>query len=576
MHYLNESNIFLFLTQVALLLGLARGLGLILRRFGQPAITGEIVVGILLGPTILGRFLPALHGTIFPANATQQTMLDTVAWLGILFFLLLTGLETDFSTAWRQKGEGLVISMADLVIPMGIAFLPSLLLPEHYLVSPDSRFLFAAFIATIMTISALPVTARALQELNLYRTDVALLIMCALTINDLAGWLVFAVILGTVTGTGMQVPGLVLILAGTAVFCVLALTAGRWGVDRSIRLIQRRRLPEPGTSLTFICLLGMVFGAITLKIGIHALFGFFLAGILAGESRSLPERTRHVIAEMVRAVLVPLFFATIGLKIDFLANFNWFLVTFILVIGIAGRFVGAWVGVTLTKHARENRMLISIAHTPGGEMQIVVGLLALEYRAITSQVYVAIVFGAVASSVILGPWMRWALSRYKRPPVITFLSPSAQVPALAGRTREAAMDELCEAASRESPTAGPGVQIAAAVKARERIMGTAIGNQMAIPHARLPKLRRPVVVVGLAPHGIEWDAPDGRPVHIIFLLLTPEDQDDAQVHILQGLADAFAEEEARERVSRATDSPSLWDALEHVLAKAPAKARFSS
>jgi len=455
MHYLDESNIFLFLTQVSLLLGLARGFGLLLRRFGQPAITGEILVGILLGPTIMGRCLPEFQAAVFPTDVTQQVMLDTVAWLGILFFLLVTGLETDFSAAWKQRREGLVISMADLVIPMALAFLAALLLPDHYLVSPDKRLLFGVFVATIMTISALPVTARALQELNIYKTDVALLIMCALTINDLAGWLVFAVILGMVTGAGAQVSGLILIIVGTAVFVTLALTAGRWGVDKTIRLIQRKRLPEPGTSLTFICLLGMVFGAITLKIGIHALFGFFIAGIVAGESRSLPERTRHVIAEMVRAVLVPLFFATIGLKIDFLANFDWFLVVFILTIGIAGRFAGAWIGVMLAKHNRENRLLISIAHTPGGEMQIVVGLLALEFKVITLPVYVAIVFGAVASSVLLGPWMKWALARAKRPPVITFFSQSGLIPQLSSRTREGVISELCEVAAHERPAAGP-------------------------------------------------------------------------------------------------------------------------
>jgi len=503
MHYLDETNIFLFLTQVALLLGLARGAGLVLRRFGQPAITGEILVGVLLGPTILGRFLPGVQTAIFPTGVTQQTMLDTVAWLGILFFLLLTGLETDFAAAWKQRREGLTISMADLVIPMAIAFLPSLFLPDRYLVSPDNRLLFAVFVATIMTISALPVTARALQELNLYKTDVSLLIMCALTINDLAGWLVFAVILGMVTGAGMQLSGLAVILVGTLVFSGLSLTVGRWGVDRTIRQIQKRRMPEPGTSLTFICLLGMLFGAITLKIGIHALFGFFLAGLLAGESRSLPERTRHVIDEMVRAILVPLFFATIGLKIDFLANFDWFLVVFILAVGVVGRFIGAWVGVTLTKHSRENRMLISIAHTPGGEMQIVVGLLALEYKVITPSVYVAIVFGAVASSIILGPWMKWALARIKQPPVITFLSPTSVVHAMTARTRDEAIAELCEVAQRERPSSCRASQVTTAVSDRERIMGTGIGSQVAVPHARLPGLRRPLVVAGLAPQGIE-------------------------------------------------------------------------
>jgi len=104
MHYLNEQNIFIFLIQVFLLLGLARGVGEIFRSWKQPPLTDEILVGVFLGPTIFGRFLPRLHQMLFPVNAIQQNMLETVAWLGVLFLLLETGLEIDFSSAWRQRG----------------------------------------------------------------------------------------------------------------------------------------------------------------------------------------------------------------------------------------------------------------------------------------------------------------------------------------------------------------------------------------------------------------------------------------------------------------------------------------
>ena len=124
LHMISEQQILIFLLQVLLLLGCARGLGLLFMKFGQPSITAEILVGILFGPTVLGRVAPGLHAALFPAEAMQQAMLQSVAWLGILFFLLDTGLETDFATAWRQRGDGLRISLADLVLPMIIAFVP--------------------------------------------------------------------------------------------------------------------------------------------------------------------------------------------------------------------------------------------------------------------------------------------------------------------------------------------------------------------------------------------------------------------------------------------------------------------
>ncbi|MFH1943053.1 MAG: cation:proton antiporter, partial [bacterium] len=135
MHYLNEQNVFIFLIQIVILLGLARSMGELFRKWKQPPLTAEILVGVVLGPTVLGRFIPSLHGILFPTNAVQQNMLETVAWLGVLFLLLETGLEVDFSSAWRQRGDAFKIAIMDIVIPMVIAFIPSFFLPDRYLMN---------------------------------------------------------------------------------------------------------------------------------------------------------------------------------------------------------------------------------------------------------------------------------------------------------------------------------------------------------------------------------------------------------------------------------------------------------
>jgi len=566
MHYLDESRIFLFLIEVALLLGLARAAGIFLQRRGQPAITGEVLVGLLLGPTVLGRLAPGVHRWLFPPDVVQATMLDTLAWLGILFFLLKTGLETDFAAAWRQRGRAVLISLSDLALPMALAFALCLLLPSGYLADPSRRVLFAVFVATIMTISALPVTARVLQDLNLYRSDVGLLTMCALTINDVAGWLLFAIILGFVSEAGMRPSAVALILASTLAFAALALTLGRRLVNRAFEVIVARRLPEPGTSLTLICLLGMAFGALTIRIGIHALFGFFLAGIVAGESRALSEKTRHVISQMVRAVLVPMFFATLGLKIDFLANFDPLLVLFILIVGVAGRYLGAWFGVSMTGAFKDSRSLISIAHTPGGEMQIVIGLLALEYGVITPTVFVAIVFAAVVSSVALGPWMKLGLGKLRTPPVLTFFSPSGVIADMRSRTRDEAIAELCGLAARQWHL-GPAAAVTARVIERENLMGTGLEVGIAVPHARLSGSKRPAVVFGRSVPGIDWNSPDGQPARLVFLILTPEQDDASQIRILRAVASSMRRPEARDRLRSAADDEQLWSVLEGLLSR---------
>ncbi len=551
MQVVDESNIFLFLLQISLLLILARGLGLWLHRRGQPAITAEIVVGILMGPTVFGRLAPSLHARLFPPDPLQQNMLETLAWLGILFFLLQSGLETNLASALRQKRDALALSLSDLLLPIGFMFAFAWFLPSSLHGPAQNRLLFSLLIATIMTISALPVTARVLQDLGIYRSDASLLTMCALTLNDLAGWVVFAVILGYATDAALSVARIPFLIGMTLLFAIFCLTLGRRLTDRAIHTFNRWHLPQPGASLTFLCIVGMLCGAATIAIGIHALFGFFIAGIMAGESEHLSENTRDAFAQMVKAVLVPLFFVSIGLKIDFLSNFNLPLLLFMLLLGVTARFAAAWVGVGMTRHPRANRHLIAAAHTPGGEMQIVIGLLALEYGVVALPVFVAIIGSAVLSSVTLGPWMRFALFRSRRGGPIEILEPRHVVPSLPSSSPEEAIRVLSEAA------AGGGIEaetIARAVIERESLMTTALGEGVAVPHARLPGLAAPRLAFGRARSpGIEWNAPDGLPVFLVFLLLTPDDDDQTQLHFLRTLTKAMNNPMARESLLAAPE-----------------------
>ncbi|MDD5458646.1 MAG: cation:proton antiporter [Phycisphaerae bacterium] len=533
-HYLNETNILLFLLQVFILLLATRCLGEVFRKWNQPALTAEILIGVILGPTIFGRFLPGLHQAIFPADVTQQVMLETVAWIGVLFMLLETGLEIDFSVAWRQRGNALTIALSDIVIPMVIAFVPCLFLPERYLAT-DQRLVFALFMATVMTISAMPVAARVLHDLNLLKTDLGFLIMSALAVNDVIGWVLFTIVLGFFTQSGHHAGSVLLIFVVTVGFAVMALTLGRRLSSIAMDKLKQRDFPEPATSLTFVCLLGLCFGVITQKLGIHALFGFFIAGVVMGEAKNLSEETRGVISQMVYAIFVPLFFANIGLKIDFATNFDFFLVGFMCIIGIFGRYFGAWVGINLTKTARINRHLISIAHTPGGMMEIVVALLAYESGLITGKVFVAIVFSAVLSSIIMGPWMRRAMQQRAVVRISDILTGESVYPALKAAARTEAIDELSAYAARQIGTVSTE-SIAQAARLRESEFGTAIGYGVAIPHVRLEKVIKPVLIVARAPQGIDWNAPDGQPVRQIFFLVTPAGVHDVHVQILAAIA----------------------------------------
>lgn len=558
MYQFSEQNIFIFLLQVFLLLFFARILGELFRRFKQPALSAEILVGIILGPTILGRFLPKVHRFIFPADSIQENMLGTIMWLGLLFFLLETGLKIDFSAAWKHRGNALKIALTDIIVPMVLGFICTLYLTSKYPIHPQQPWLFAFFMATVMTISAMPITVRALTDLDLVKTDLGFLIMSALSVNEIIGWAIFTVTLGLFTQTNIDISNIIFSLGVVFIFVVFCLTKGRSLANYIIFKIKQNNLPEPGTSLTFICLLGLLCGAIFQKIGIHALMGFFIAGIMAGEAQELPEKTRQVISQMVYAIFVPLFFAGIGLKIDFIKNFNIGLILFVTVLGIFGKFIGAWIGTNLTRISKTNRFPVAIAHTPGGSTEIVMAIVALKYNFITEPIFVAIVSGAVISAILLGPWLKYSVMRRKEVSFLEFFSRQDIVANLAAIERKSAIHELCAIAANLPST--PNMDILhSTVLRREEMMGTAIEEGVALPHGRFNTMVKPVVIFARSATGIDWDSPDGKHTHFIFLILTPKDDSDVQMQILRIISKAILHEPNRSRIMKAKNASEIWD-----------------
>lgn len=562
MHNLTDQNIFLFLLQVLLLLGIARILGEAFRLFKQPTITAEILTGVLLGPTIFGRFLPYLQQKIFPADVIQQNMLETVAWLGLLFFLMEAGLKMDFSSAWRHRGKAMIIALTDIVVPMLIAFTATwFFLPESYAINSDQRILFCLFMATVLMISAMPVAVRTLTDLNVVKTDLGFLIMSALSVNEIIGWLVFTLIFGLLTQTQLALGKVSAVFVAALGFTILCLTLGRKVADYAIGRIRQLSMPEPGASLTFVCLLGLLCGAAFQKIGINALLGFFIAGVITGEARALPERTRQVISQMVYAIFVPLFFAGIALRVDFFRHFDLSLVLFVTVIGIGGKFIGAWLGAVFAGLPKVNRLSVAIAHTPGGSMEIVLATIALNYRIISEPMFVAIIIGGVLAAIIIGPWLKFSLCRRRSISALEFFGRREIIAQLKSGQRDSAIAELCQLAAEQGNMPSADILTAAVLK-RENAMGTAVEEGIALPHGRIPLLIRPMVIFGRSEQGLEWNSPDGRPSQLIFLILTPKENDDIQVQILRIIAKAMSDERIRQSLRAAESHEELWQQLQ--------------
>jgi len=560
---ITEHNLTLFLIQFGLLLGICKTAGYFFEKMKQSSVTAEILVGLILGPSILGRISPDFQSMLFPSEEVQRSMLETIAWVGSFFLLMETGLEVNFARIWKQKAQALKISVSDLIIPVLISFIPMYLLPDRYLAVPEQRTLFALFLSVIMTISAMPETIRGLKDLNILKTDVGFLIISALTINDIVGWVVFTIILGMFAHGTLELGYVSRLVLMTVGFTVLSLSLVRGIVERSVTFLHKKMDGSSGIKVTFIILLGVFFGALTLKIGIHALFGFFIAGVVLGEATHITEKDRFVVNRLVYSIFVPIYFASIGLFLDFFSNFDLYLTLLMLVVGVTGRFAGAWIGAKWGKQDKSDVLTIAISHTPGGQMHIVVGMLAFSLGLISTQVLVAIISSAVISTIIFGPWLSITISKIRKQLFSILFKPEFVLLDSKTTQRDDAITKLVELAS--SSLRYNHARLAVEVGIREEQMSTAIGRGIAVPHARIADIDKSYVFALYASKGIEWDSPDGFPVKLGLLILTPMSNPKAQIQILHSLASAFRNRPLANQFTENPDSAELYELVRNSL-----------
>ncbi|MCB5263157.1 MAG: cation:proton antiporter [Candidatus Cloacimonetes bacterium] len=556
---ISEHHLMLFLMQFALVLGLCKFMGYFFEKMKQSSVTSDILVGIMLGPAILGKLFPGVQAFLFPAEEIQRSMLETIAWFGNLFLLMEAGLEINFSRVWQQRSDAIKLSLADLTLPIIISFIPIYFLPSRYLIDPSHRVLFALFIAAVMTISALPVAIRGMRDLNILKTDVGFLILSALTINDIAGWVIFTIILGIFSHGSLELGFISRLVILTLAFTFISLTFLRKIVDKMVTFIHEKTGDGSGLKITFIMLIGAIFGAITLKIGIHALFGFFIAGTILGEATHISKRDRFVVNRLVYSVFVPIFFANIGLHLDFVANFDWFLVLVMLVVGISARFSAAYIGSRWSKQHKSNLAVIAVAHTPGGEMHIVVGMLAFGAGLISEKILVSIIASALISTIIFGPWLALAVRKLRKTVFDVLFTQEDVFIDIDSNSQEEMIrimsDKVAQRTELSAQTIFHEIQL------REDQMSTAMGKALAIPHARLEGIQQSYLFVFHVRQGLEWDSPDGNLVRFIVLVVTPKDSPNAQIQILQGLANALHDRKKARSLVNSRDRRYIWAVL---------------
>ena len=409
---MTASEILLFvLLDVAVVVAAARVFGWAFQRMGQPAVVGEIVAGITLGPSLLGLLPGDLHLVLFPTEV--RPYLNVIAQIGLILFMFVVGLEVDLSAVRRRRGTAVAVSLTSIALPFGLGMLLALALHGGHSVVTDAEgttapvdlLPFALFLGVAMSITAFPVLARILTERGLHRTGVGALALTCAAVDDVLAWSLLAVVVavGSAAGDPWQV---VQILGLTAAFALVVLLVVRPLLTRLVPWYRRagRLTPE---ILGVVLVLLLVSAWITEKIEVHALFGAFLLGT-AMPRRGAEGLTREIL-EKVETVsltlLLPVFFVVTGLRVD-IGAVGWVGVlelTAILAVAIGGKFVGAYVAARSNGVPSRQAGAVGLLMNTRGLTELVILTIGVQLGVLDQDLFTLMVIMALVTTAMAVP-----------------------------------------------------------------------------------------------------------------------------------------------------------------------------
>lgn len=410
---LGHHELLLVLVQLALLLFVSRALGEVMRRLNQPPVIGELLAGVLLGPSLFGWLFPAAHATIFPQSQLQADLLSAVSWLGVLFLLVVTGLETDLDLIIHKGKTALMVSLGGIVIPFISGFGLGQVLPDSFLANPSARLVFSLFIATAMSISAIPVIAKVLMDLNLIRRDIGQVTLAAGMTDDTIGWILLSVVAGLASGGTFNPGKLLTTILAAVIFLGFSMTVGRAAIAFLLRWVDDQ-IGGATASLSTVLILALAAAAFTHYLGLEAVLGAFVVGILAGQSPRFNRQAGLTLELLTAGFLAPIFFAAAGLKVNLIQVFvpSIFLIGMgVLLIACLGKFSGAYLGARLGGLSHWEGLALGAGMNARGAMEIIVATIGLSLGVLNSAMYSIILMVAIVTSMMAPTMLRWALAR---------------------------------------------------------------------------------------------------------------------------------------------------------------------
>ena len=408
---LDEHALLVFWTQLLVLVVAARAAGYGMRRVGLPSVIGHLAAGVVLGPSVFGAVWPSGFEWFLPHEEISSGALFAVTWLGVALLLVTAGFETDLELIRRLGRAAALVTGFSLVVPLAGGLVTGLVLPQDFVGDGADRTVFALFVAAALSVSALAVIARILSELGLMRRDFGQITVAAGMANDVVGWIMLAVFTGFATAGEVSIGGTLRTVLGLAAFLVLAMTLGQRAVDATLRRV-RRDGPNVHGALGVAVMVMLCFGVATQALGIEAVLGAFVAGVVLNRSRFQQHEVVDHIESLTNAFLAPVFFATAGLRVDLSllgegGALGW--AAAVMVVAIVAKFAGAFVGARLAGQSQRAAVALGAGLNARGALEIVIASVGLSLGVLSETAYTVIVMVPLVTSVFAAVSLRMAV-----------------------------------------------------------------------------------------------------------------------------------------------------------------------
>ena len=424
----------LLLGQLVVILAVSRLTGRLFTRFGQPRVVGEMFAGVLLGPSALGLVAPHLYDMLFPRGSVR--FLNALSQVGLMLFMFLVGLELDVRALKRHGRAVFLVAHAGIAIPFLLGTATALVLYQRLAPAGIPFLAFALFVGVAMSVTAFPVLARIISEQAWRSSTLASMALSTAAVSDVTAWCILAVVVAVSRDTSTPIP-LWATVSGLAALIVLMATAGRRGVAYIARRLTRdtEDIHVHDDALAAVIVVVLACALATELLGVHALFGAFLAGVIMPKDQATVQAIELRLQKVLSIILLPIFFTFAGLRlrIGLISDaWTWGACALVITAAVVGKVGGSALAGRVSGLDWRNAFSLGVLMNTRGLMELVVLNIGLDAGIISPPLYAALVVMALLTTLMTTPALR--LLKPRSPQLVT---ESVDIPSNPGAHRSA-------------------------------------------------------------------------------------------------------------------------------------------